>query len=231
MAHSDTIDIMDSAAPQAPQPTAKRALPPYPTREPVPGSTRAPRLRAARRAGYALAALTLLAIPATLLVHSDAGAGQVRLGAATFVVVSVLDVVVAYYLWRLTRRRAPRSGSIAAATRVAASAIQGVAAGGLLLSSSDNPGAVARFDSWWGASLLVFGLHLIVLTTALRVNRAPLFVLGGTAAAGAAYLLDALPDTARVLDAQVLLPFMFGELLLLAWLLLVGPRGRVRDTA
>ncbi len=224
---------METPTPASTQPSTKLVLPPYPTSEPVPGSTAAPRIRAARRAGYALALLTLLAIPATLMVHAgaDAGAGQVRIGAAAFVMVSFLDVVVAYYLWRLARRRAPRASSIAAVARVTASAIQGVAAGGLLMSSTSSPVAVARFDSWWGYSLLVFGVHLIVLTVALRLNRVPLVVLGGTAAAGAAYLLDALPDTARILDGNVLLPFMFGELLLLAWLLLVGPRGRVRDTA
>lgn len=125
MAHSDTIDIMDSAAPKHRSRPPRLALPaPAPTRAGA-GLDQGASARAARRAGYALAALTLLAIPRPLLVHSDAGAGQVRLGAATFVVVSLLDVVVAYYLWRLTRRRAPRSSSIAAATRVAASAIPG----------------------------------------------------------------------------------------------------------
>jgi hypothetical protein len=49
-------------------------------------------------------------------------------------------------------------------------------------------------------------------------------VVAATAAAGLAYLADSLPDAVGFLDSAVLVPFMFGELALLAWLLLVGRR-------
>ena len=182
------------------------------------------RVRSARTAGMALAALTLLAIPANLLVHADGGDGVVRVAAAAFVLVSGLDVVVAWCLWRLTNAEAPRTSAVAAVLRIGAGAIQGLAALTLLTGGSADRAAVARFDERWSTSLLAFGVHLVVLAYVLARNAVPVLVVAATAAAGLAYLADSLPDAVGFLDSAVLVPFMFGELALLAWLLLVGRR-------
>ncbi len=182
------------------------------------------RARSALTAGMALAALTVLAIPANLLVHADGGDAVVRGAAAAFVLISGLDVVVAWWLWRLTNAEAPRTSAIAAVLRIGAGAIQGSAALALLTGGAADRAAVATFDERWSTSLLVFGLHLVVLAYVLARNAVPVLVVVATGAAGLAYLADSLPGAVQFLDSGVLMPFMFGELALLGWLLLVGRR-------
>jgi len=74
-------------------------------------------------------------------------------------------------------------------------------------------------------SLIVFGVHLLYAAAAVRIaTGARIVVWLATAAAGVAYLLDALPTGARLVDSSVLVPFMFGELVLLGWLFVISRR-------
>ena len=87
-------------------------------------------------------------------------------------------------------------------------------------------GGVEAFRADWDRALVVFGLHLVVAAVALwRSRLAPRVVVAATAAAGAAYLLDAA--LARFTDVGwrgALVPVMLGEVVLMVWLLLVGRR-------
>ncbi len=144
------------------------------------------------------------------------------MGALGFAIVSLLDVLVARHLWRLTSGLAPRASSVATALRYGAGVVQGTASVGLFLVPAPSAAEILRFDRLWGAGLVVLALHLVTLAAALRLNRAPGVVVVGTAAAGVTHLLGARPG-------GVLLPLMVGELLLLAWLLVVGRTGRLSE--
>lgn len=176
----------------------------------------------ARPAAWALLALTVLALPGSLLVAEGRGRTALTVGALLFLAVAALDAVVGWGLWRLTAGGAPRTAMGTLVTRVIAAAILAAAAVHLLA-----VGDAAAFHRIWDISLIVFGLHLLCACAAVRIaRRAPLVVWLATAAAGVAYLLDALPSGARVVDTAVLMPFMFGELLLLGWLFVIARRAR-----
>ena len=98
------------------------------------------------------------------------------------------------------------------------------AAGRLLWPGGDG---VDGFRADWSLALVVLGVHLLVTSIALwRSRRVPGAVVAGTAVAGAASVLAVvggawpLPDVLP--GAGALLPAALGELVLLAWLVMVG---------
>jgi len=174
----------------------------------------------ARTAAWALLALTVLALPASLLTRDDQGRTALTAGGLTFLVVAVLDAVVGWGLWRLTTTGAPRAALATMVTRAIAAAILAGAAVHLVV-RGDAP----AFHRIWDVSLIVFGVHLLYAAAAVRIaTGARIVVWLATAAAGVAYLLDALPTGARLVDSSVLVPFMFGELVLLGWLFVISRR-------
>lgn len=150
-----------------------------------------------------------------------------------FLVVAVLDAVVGWGLGRLTSDA--RALALAAAvTRIAYAVVLGAASIGLLVSTSFG---VAGFQRWWQAGLLLFGIHLVVTAWAMwRSHTGPWWLWVVVAAGGVAYALDA-PPLHGVVPSGMLMPLMFGELLLLGWLLWAGlrrprhPRPAVRSAA
>lgn len=177
-----------------------------------------PARKAAVAAGVALLLMAVLA-PLGLLVALPRGATGV--GAATVLVVAVLDVVAAVALLRVVGAGSPLS-RLAAALRISYAAVFLVAGAALLA-----PADVDRFQARWDAGLLVFGVHLVVLGLAfVRARHLPSWVGAVVVVAGLGYVVDAL---ALLLDADLGLSvaaFTFvGEVVLMVWLLARGGRG------
>lgn len=186
----------------------------------------APR-RAALIAGAGYAALFLLAIfanfvviegmvvagdPSATLTNIVADPGRFRLGLAAFLVIAIIDVVVAWALHVLLREVAADRSLVAAWLRVLHSVFLGVGLAFLYqvdhLVRTVGDGAATRatasqvmlavdtFEAMWLVGLAFFGLHLLVVVSLLVGPRAAprlLRVLLGVA--GMAYVADTLAQT------------------------------------
>jgi hypothetical protein len=175
-------------------------------------------------AGVALAALTALSVPATALLDTADQPGARALVGAAFVAVAALEVVVGWGLYVLLRGRAPSPAYAALVSRGGYAVLLTAAAGRLLWPGGDG---VPGFRSDWSLALVVLGVHLLVTSIALWcARRVPGAVVAGTAVAGTASVLAAvggglpLPDVLP--GAGALLPAVLGEVVLLAWLVMVG---------
>ena len=191
---------------------------------------RASERRGARLAGWGLLTMTVLALPAAALLDgADTPGTRAAVGTA-FVVIAVLDVVVGVGLYALMRGRAHSSAYAALVSRAGYAVLLAASAARLLWPGG---GGVEAFRADWSLALVVFGLHLAVTAVALQASRVvPTVVVAATALAGTAYLLDeALARWADVGWRPALVPFMLGELVLMAWLLLVAHRRRRRTSA
>lgn len=217
--------------------------------------------RAAVIAGIGYVALFVLAVFANfvviegMVVSGDAAAtvaniaaapGTFRLGIAVFLLVAVIDVVVAWALLVLLREVAPDRSLLAAWLRVLHSVFLGVALASLyqadhLVSTvaglpAAGAGATAAqvmlaldtFDAMWLVGLLFFGLHLVAVATLLVGPRvAPRILRVVLIVAGVAYVVDTLVQTvasdydaiAGVMLALVAVPSVIGEAGLGLWLL------------
>lgn len=180
--------------------------------------------RTARVAGVALAVLTVLSVPATALLDTADRPGTRALAAAGFVAVAALEVVVGWGLYVLLRDRAHSPAYAALVSRGGYAVLLIAAATRLLWPGGDG---VDGFRSDWSLALVVLGVHLLVTAIALWCARwVPGAVVAGTAVAGTASLLAAvggglpLPDVLP--GAGSLLPAALGEIVLLAWLVMVG---------
>ena len=194
------------------------------------GTTRRPHAvpaqahRTARVAAVALAALTALSVPATALLDSADRPGARALAGAAFVTVAALEVVVGWGLYVLLRERAHSPAYAALVSRGGYAVLLTAAAGRLLWPGGDG---VDGFRSDWSLALVVLGVHLLVTAIALWcARRVPGAVVAGTAVAGTASLLAALGGGLPLPDvlpgAGALLPAALGEIVLLAWLVMVG---------
>lgn len=201
---------------------------PVPTR---PSSVRGHRtttdteVRGARLAGLSLLAVTVLAVPAAAVVSSAAPDGAAaRLAGVAFLLVAALDVVAAWGLHLLLRRRATPASTATLVSRAGYAAL--LAGSAAVLAWPGGAGAPA-FTREWSVALVVFGLHLVIAGTALwRTRIAPRLVALTTVLAGVAYLLDDVLTRLAAADASVVLvPLMLGELVLVGWLLLTARRG------
>ena len=166
-------------------------------------------------------------------------------GVLALVGVAVLDIVVAWGLWRVLRVERPGGAALAAAFRIVYAAVFLGAIAMLVdarriatgageasdLAISDRDTAVLLrfegFDSTWNTGLLVFGVHLAVVGW-LLVARSGVFatVVGWLVLlAGAGYLADGV---LRVVAPEVTVSvaqFTFiGEIVLIAWLAVGGIR-------
>ena len=168
-----------------------------------------------------------------------------RWGVGAFLVVALLDVIVA---WGLNDLLAPsdQSGArLAAWLRVAYAAVLAVALAPLLgalrwtqdltyltqlnpaLVQAQVMSALDDFARLWDLGLSVFGLHLVVLgVVVFRSGFVPSWLGVVVALAGLAYLADTF---GRILfpglDLSWLMILFFGEAVFMLWLLWRGFRG------
>ncbi|MBB5786281.1 DUF4386 domain-containing protein [Jiangella mangrovi] len=170
--------------------------------------------------------------------------GLYRLGIASFCLVVVLDIVVAWALYRLFEPVDRAVSMLAAWFRVAYAAVFLTAIAQLVAALSPLTDAAAfggfteqqrqalalsridTFDAIWSAGLAVFGLHLVVVgSLALRSTWVPRLVGVLVCVAGAGYVVD---SAAKVLVAdppfEVAAVTFVGEIALMLWLLVAARR-------
>jgi hypothetical protein len=194
-----------------------------------------------------LAPFALFGVLQTIVVPTDAAAtveniiaseGLFRIGIAAFLIVIMLDVVVAWALYVLLRAVDRTLALLTAWLRLVFTAVFGYALVNLLDVAQLVGGAeqsalqgeqlqaqvmssIASFDNGWtGIALAIFGLHLFGLGYLLfRSADFPRFLGVLVAIAGGGYLVDSfgmilVPDYALSIGA-----FTFvGEALLIVWL-------------
>ena len=140
---------------------------------------------AALLAGISLLAMAIIAAYANfavivnLEVHDDPSAtaanlvesaGQVRLAVAGFIVIAILDVIVAWGLYIVLRSVNPSLSLLGGWLRLAYAAILAVAINSLLSALRAGPMDPAlgglfleSFNSLWQIGLIIFGFHLCVV--------------------------------------------------------------------
>jgi hypothetical protein len=180
--------------------------------------------RAARLAAVALAALTVLSVPATALLETADRPGIRGVVGVAFVTVAVLEVVVGRGLYVLLRERAHSPAYAALVSRGGYAVLLTAAAGRLLWPGGDG---IEGFRADWSLALLVLGVHLLVTAVALwSARQVPGAVVAGTVVAGTSSLLAAMGGDLPLPDvlpgAGALLPAVLGEVVLLAWLAMTG---------
>lgn len=183
-------------------------------------------VRGARLAGLSLLGVTLLAVPAATVVSTAAPDGTAaHLAGVAFLAVAVLDVVAAWGLHLLLRRRATPAST---ATLVSRAGYAVLLAGSAAVLARPGGAGAPGFLREWSVALVVLGLHLVIAGTVLwRTRIAPRPVALVTTVAGVAYLLDDVLTRLAQTDASaVLVPLMLGELVLVGWLLLTAREGR-----
>jgi hypothetical protein len=155
-----------------------------------------------------------------------------------FLVVVVLDVVVAWGLARFLQRDTPSLAVLAGWLRLGYAGMLGAAV--IRLGEglrADDPvlahAGVQGFDEGWRLALSVFGVHLAVVGAALlRTRDVPRWIAVGVVLAGLAYVVDTVvrtmladPSAAGMgLTVVVAVLATLGELGLAVWLLVRGRR-------
>jgi hypothetical protein len=205
-------------------------------------------MRAASRvAGVALLLMTVLAVFANfaaieaLITPGDAArtAGDIagsetlfRWGVAAFVLVAVLDVVVAGALLTLFEPVHRSLSAMAAWFRIAYAAVLLAAAAQLViaLDQLDDPGQVLRaagaFTTLWHVGLVFFSIHLLLIGyLAYRSGFMPRVIGILLVIAGLGYLADGIGLMLVPGYALDIALFTFaGEVVLIFWLLISGRR-------
>jgi len=222
------------------------------------------RRRVALTAGISLLLMAVLAplahfgVLENLVVTGDAATtvgnivadeGLFRLAIASLLVVTFLDIVVAWALYVLMKPVHPTLAILVGWLRLAAPAVFAVALANLLdvanllgsaessALSPDQLGAqvmasIASFDSGWDMSLAIFGLHLVGLGYLLfKSVDFPRFLGVLVVVAGVGYVADTF---ARILVPDIEFTFSWitfvGEALLIFWLLWRAMRGFPSET-
>lgn len=222
---------------------------------PIDGSRR----KAALIAGLGLLVMAVLApiahfgVLQNLVVPADAAAtvenvtaseGSFRLAIAALLVVTFLDLLVAWALYVLLRPVNANLALLVGWLRLAAPAVFAMALANLLdvaqlvgsaerstlqpeLVNAQVMASIASFDNGWDMSLAIFGLHLIGLGVLLfRSVDFPRFLGVLVVIAGGGYLADSF---ARILVPDFAFTFSIftfvGEALLIVWLFWRAARG------
>jgi len=207
-----------------------------------------------------LAPFALFGVLQTLVVPADAGAtvdnivaseGLFRFAIAAFLIVIMLDVVVAWALYVLLRPVNPTLALLTAWLRLVFAAVFGYALVNLLdvaqiVGSAEQSAlfgeqlqaqvmsSISSFDNGWtGIALSIFGLHLFGLGyLVFRSAHFPRFLGVLVAIAGAGYLVDSfgmilVPDYAWTVGT-----FTFvGEALLILWMFWRAIKGFPAESA
>jgi hypothetical protein len=169
--------------------------------------------------------------PSTTAANLVESAGQARLAAAGFIIVVILDVIVAWGLYIVLRSVNPSLSLLGGWLRLAYAAILAVAINSLLNALHAGPMDPAlagffleSFDSLWQIGLIIFGLHLCVVGYLAWQAEFIHWLFGLLLIiAGLGYIVDGfgtvlIPDYS--LDLAV---FTFiGEVTLIFWLLIRG---------
>jgi hypothetical protein len=200
-----------------------------------------------------LAPLAHFGVLQTLVVPADAVAtvenitgseGPFRLAIAALLVVTFLDILVAWALYIMLRPVNASLALIVGWLRLAAPAVFAVALANLLdvaqlmggaerstlqpeLLNAQVMASIASFDSGWDMSLAIFGLHLLGLGYLLfRSADFPRFLGVLVVIAGGGYLADSFT---RILAPDMTFTFSLftfvGEALLILWLFWRAIRG------
>jgi Domain of unknown function (DUF4386) len=215
--------------------------------------------RASVTAGASLLVLTALAVFSNFIVLGglvsegdaartaadiSASEGMFRLGVVSWVLVVVLDVVIAWALLAVFRPVSSSVSSLAAWFRLAYAAVLLVAVGQLVgvprllddevylsVFSTDQLHAeallrIATFDDIYDAGLVLFGVHLLLIGYLAFVSGYVPRLLGVLIAiAGFGYVFDGFAEFLSQCSAIGIGGFTFiGEFLLALWLLLWGRR-------
>jgi hypothetical protein len=188
----------------------------------------------------------------TLIVPADAAAttnniaassGLFQAAIAAFLIVAILDVVVAWGFYLLLRPVNRSLALLVASLRIVYAAIFAFALVNLVDAArlADNAtgtalqsaplqaqvaSSVAAFDTGWHMALGIFGLHLVGLGVLLFRFSAPRLLVALVVLAGIGYLADAI-GTIFVADYSLTIStFTFvGEALLIFWLFWRAARG------
>ncbi len=163
--------------------------------------------------------------------------GLFRVGAIGWILILVLDVVVALALFRYFEGVQRTLSSITAGLRLVYSAFLGLAisylfaAIGQVTDGADSGQVIALLESFegvWSASLTLFGLHLVGLgVLSLRSDFVPRFwgwllVFAGlcyTGVHGAKAMLPSMEEKVQQAEVILGLPMALGELGFAVWLI------------
>ena len=180
----------------------------------------------------------------------SASEGTFRLAIAAFVVVAVLDAVVAWALYAFFRPVNREVALLAGGLRLAYSAVFAVAISQLasalhVLGNADSPRAftpdqlntlallkIADFHDIWTVSLVLFGTHLLLIGYLIyRSGFAPKILGVLVSIAGAGYLTDSI-GTLLISDYAISVSAItfVGEFVLMVWLLYKGRTIPIRRT-
>lgn len=172
-----------------------------------------------------------------------ASAGLFQAAIVAFLIVAILDVVVAGGFYRLLRPVSERLALVVGWLRVVYAAAFAIALVNLVNAAQLVNGAtdvarqsaplqaqiaaaVASFDSGWSLALGIFGLHLVGLGALLFRLPAPRVLSALVAVAGAGYLADSVGRLLITDYALTIGTFTFvGEALLIVWLFWRAARG------
>ena len=176
--------------------------------------------------------------------------GTFRLGVLAWLLIAVLDVVIAWALYRVFRPVSVAVSMLAAALRLVYTAVLMVAVGQLLRALdvlSGDPYLAAMtadqlhahallelsaFQQIYDTGLLLFGVHLALLGyLALRSDFIPKVIGALLVVAGAGYAFDTVGAVLALdLPFRISMFTFLGELLLGLWLLVAGRHLRAVDT-
>ncbi len=176
--------------------------------------------RSAIISGFALLAMAILAGYANFgVLHAG---GSHLLAGILFLVVAALDIVVAYYLYRLLYDTDKKLSLWTMLVRMFYAAIL-ITASTLLIN-----GKVEDFNAIWSGGLLLFAVHLFLLSMLLfRASFAPKWLSALIAIAGLGYGIDSIGTLVSTTYTLDIASFTFiGEVVLIFWLLWVGFRKR-----
>jgi len=199
-----------------------------------------------------LASFAQFGVLKTLIVPADAAAttnnisgsvGLFQAAIVAFLIVAILDVVVAWGFSVLLRPVNERLALLVGSLRVvyaaffafallnlfdAAQLVQG-ATGTALQSGplqAQVAGSVASFDTGWHLTLGIFGLHLVGLGALLFMFAAPRLLAALVVLAGVGYLVDSLGKILIADYGLTISTFTFvGEAWLIVWLFRIAIKG------
>jgi hypothetical protein len=175
--------------------------------------------------------------------------GTFRLGVLAWLLVVVLDAVVAWALYRVFRPVSPAISMLTAVFRLVYTAVLLVAVGQLLraldvltVGSAPAPGTadvsehalleLNAFQHLYDLGLFLFGIHLALLGyLSLRSDFIPKVIGVLLVVAGAGYAFDSGAAGLGLELSRVAAFTFLGELLLALWLLVAGRRLRAVDSA
>jgi hypothetical protein len=175
--------------------------------------------------------------------------GTFRLGVLAWLLVVVLDAVVAWALYRVFRPVSPAISMLTAVFRLVYTAVLLVAVGQLLraldvltVGSAPAPGTadvsehalleLNAFQHLYDLGLFLFGIHLALLGyLSLRSDFIPKVIGVLLVVAGAGYAFDSGAAVLGLELSRVAAFTFLGELLLALWLLVAGRRLRAVDPA